>query len=326
MRLKWILVFYLFVFTLPTWACQFVQTSPAIRTLSYEGAKIDMLFSSHTTGTAMNDINSIINSNPSPQAQAQKIREYLSTHNQLQQDQRKNYGEIKRAIEGGNLSWLGVEFSPSELQRLNFYDNSLYLSTERRLKESFGSVLSTEELEKLLFLTLPAEYIYFSRNQDKTKGIKVVSLESDASKNRAITMAERSDLALQRSLAVYGNASADDQRRFQELIGFMYPETARATTDMFDTEHANSIVDSIEAENLRARAKDFLNSEIEFENRQRERDQVAANLIVQQQGDGFVIFGSNHGKAIEDHITRTCQGGATPRPNRRTGVGSDVVE
>lgn len=317
------LILFLFSYFVHAQACDFQQRSALIRNFNYQGAEIDMLFSSHTTGFALLDLNDIEARSNNSEELTTSLKDYLNKWKNLSDEQIENYQNIKNTIENENVSWLGVEFSNEELEKaLNFHDIARYERLEQNLRERFGGILNADELERLLFLSLPAEYIYFSRNPDKVRDIRIVPLDDTELKRKTIEETDKGSVSANAISALFDRTSVEDRQRILEYLGVVMGD--RRTTDMFDEAKAKQIIGAVKNPLLRSHLQQHMDSERSFIMFQRQRDAEAAKRIISQQGNGFVIFGSDHAEGIENHIKKLCLNAS--RPQNPSSVPESAVE
>lgn len=277
-------------------------------------------FSMHRGPDELAVFDSIMNRNtPLTTAEVEQFKSWIQKRGAMLnlRDQLQRVVQLKSLIKNGQIDWIGIEYSPSEisdkdekgregLARFNFLKKKL---------ETAGVSPHVMEEALLLFAGSPARYVWYSE-QTVRQRVRLAPLDSDSIKATGqrmladvITNADILELALK-------HFGAKDNER-QVLFGKL-SEAARSqdngsivslATNLSKVGDLMQVIRIVYNEDKSL--NDFLTRYIRdkriFDDNQKARDRYVARESVSQVGNGWISFGESHAENLKRQIEHSCR-------------------
>ena len=220
--------------------------------------------------------------------------------------------KIARLARSGQIDWLGIEFSPNEIEEIGgvstliqsynrgrrFLFRNLYLGFDPNALLSIPNVLSLMYGPHIVFLANEPEY------RDR---IRVVSLEDNAIKQEALDHTDDFTYWLdfiREDRLTY----TDDQ--FAQLNAFIrsYNVNHSNSQTILGLDAFEEFLDEIEVEeDARQPMRMVFTTNNDFLKLTQARDEKVVQSILLQSDNGLILFGSAHRKGIQQGLSTACQ-------------------
>ena len=209
------------------------------------------------------------------------------------------------------LDWIGIETSPERLednpidQRIRAYsDNQNFLNTNLNPLDGWDS----DKTDKVLSLIYNPYVIAIANNRDIFNGVKIALLDDEdlrQTENQYYDSVDHYESLLLENYHTYPSVS---RSTLEKIFHFIRSTTNRPELIMISQDELEEFLDEFRFEE---EARIYMRRIVEMTNNatsiSRQRDQNAVTSILNQQGNGLVLFGAAHGPGIKKGLTTACE-------------------
>lgn len=226
--------------------------------------------------------------------------------------QLKDTRRLESLVNSKEINWLGVEYSRSEVESL---DSNGLTGPQRfdLLRAQFERISQDRDfVDKmmLLFAGSSARYVWFS-SQSVRKVIRLIPLENEELKTRGLELL--TDIPFHRELLTTFTAKLNPQLapHVDYVLARLDEMDEKQRTTITDAE-IKDLVSRISDADARDFASKIFKEEREFSNIMLARSKKAAEALLNQEGSGWMSYGTGHKEEIMSELKRICGSGFTP--------------
>ena len=271
--------------------------------------------------------NSVVYSPFNPMINMVELNRLLDEHTEMISFRTSDFQQVASLLDGGLINWIGIGYSRMDLIEINESEVVNYVLTKNELDplKDFPS-WSEEKTNDILYLRFPVETIIqgeylniffddlqFSaeitipeeRLDISSNGVKdIIPLEDHALSLEALIMERDMDTRWNEIISLDEEKMSQEQKEAFSRLAFDEGHRYNAVTlqefDVFVRDHG--IEDSEVVEMVRG----YIDMSSEFLENMSERDDLAVQTALSQNGNGLIIRRVAHQKNVEDKLVQAC--------------------
>ena len=268
------------------------------------------------------------------------LNSIIEQHQTMIESEQSDMRKITRLLKSEQISWVGIEQSPEDFYDIDEMTLS-YLKLKQELYDIYDSgLVNYQGTNQIFFLGFNALTITYANNPEIFNRVQIVPLEDSILRKQTERMLLERDQILdhispfidQGIIKLFSMSelvsmmSADNTTRYisnREFEDFLLEtfETQKIETQTI----INGIPVPVQAGPMPIRTpptpaqaeaqmllRSFIDKHHEFINPnsiQKSRNQKVVQSVLNQSGNGLIIFGTNHEQGIKEGLTTACQNG-----------------
>jgi hypothetical protein len=291
-------------------SCETSNDQDANTTLALSGSTVHTIFSVHGFGQNEEVMEALAKGHGKAEV-AKNLRQVIKDQHQLISSLEDQQLFIKKKLVHNDIKWWGIEASPMEMKHgLSIEAQAQDLRDMKSLLKGVG--LSNIETSQILTLMYPPSAVLMAQFPEIVSKVKFIPLDNDKAKEESFKLVKNMSqqrhelfhLGADKKLLTFtqftdiDDLSSDSKEKEQMLT---VPEIQSATSGIKDAK-------------ARETAEALLKNTNTFLQMSSQRDDSAAKVISQQQGEGIVTMGSHHKSGVIEKTLAQCKSSSSVTP------------